>query len=88
MDYLANLCKQSEQITHNKLQLCVYKYESFVMLPGKNVQQMESRFNALVSELSYFGREYPVAELIHKIIAEMPRDDRFVKVTTLKERDL
>lgn len=81
-DYLADVCKESDQITRDKLQICVEKYESFPMIPGEIVQQMEARFNEIVSELSALGRDYLVAELN----AKMPREDWFVKVTTLEER--
>lgn len=54
------------------------------MIPGETVQPMEARFNAIVSELNAFGRDYPVAELN----AKMSREDWFVKVAALKERDL
>lgn len=49
---------------------------------------MEAWFNAIVSELSALGRTYPTVMLYAKILARIPREDWFVKVTVLKERDL
>lgn len=49
---------------------------------------MESHFNTIVSELTLLGRSFPVAKLNTKILVRMPKDDWFMKVTSLKERDL
>lgn len=45
-------------------------------------------FNSNISKLNALGKRYSVAEMNVKILAKMPRDDWFMKVTALKERDL
>lgn len=49
---------------------------------------MEARFNSIVSELAALGRTYLVNEMNVKILECMPREDCFMKVTALIERDL
>lgn len=44
-------CKESEMIKRNELQLCMEKYESFAMIFGETVQEMENRFNVILSEM-------------------------------------
>lgn len=87
-DFLGVLRKDSEQITRNKLQVCVEKYESFAMIDSESILQIKTSFNSIISELSALGRTYPVAEMNAKILARMPGGECFVKVTILKERGL
>ena len=57
--FLKDLCTETDQITRNKLQMLVDRYESFKMQDKEKIKDMESRFNSIISEMATLGKKYP-----------------------------
>ena len=68
-EFLRDLCTETDQITRNKLQMLVDRYESFKMQDGEKVKDMESRFNSIIAEMATLGKKYPVAEMNSKVLS-------------------
>lgn len=51
-DFLDDLYKESEQITRNKLQVYIKKYDAFTVILGESVKEMEFQFKSIISDLT------------------------------------
>ncbi|KAH6788502.1 hypothetical protein C2S51_003508 [Perilla frutescens var. frutescens] len=67
-DLLVDLCKESEAINGNKLQLAVNKYESFKMHSNETISNLEIGFLAIISEMNNLRRTYLNSEMNSKIL--------------------
>ncbi|KAH6784290.1 hypothetical protein C2S52_009249 [Perilla frutescens var. hirtella] len=83
-DLLADLCRESEAIKGNKLQLAVDKYESFKMQTEESISSLETRFLGIISEMNNLGRSYPNSEMNSKILDNLT-DEWDMKVIATKE---
>ncbi|KAH6824271.1 hypothetical protein C2S53_008000 [Perilla frutescens var. hirtella] len=87
-DLLADLCKESETIKGNKLQLAVDRYESFKMHSDETISSLEIRFLGIISEMNNLGRRYSNSEMNSKILDNLIEewDMKIQSVTKLLEK--
>lgn len=72
-DELVNMGEGSEKIKENKLLLAVQKYETFEMLDGESIDNMENRFTNILNEINALGKEFPTKDISLKIIRSLPK---------------
>ncbi|KAH6835979.1 hypothetical protein C2S53_002141 [Perilla frutescens var. hirtella] len=87
-DLLTDLCKESEAIKGNKLQLAVDKYESFKMHSDETISSLEIRFLGIISEMNNLGRTYPNSEMNSKILDNLTEEWDMKVIVTKESSDL
>ncbi|KAH6815561.1 hypothetical protein C2S51_020381 [Perilla frutescens var. frutescens] len=88
MGLLADLCKESEAIKGNKLQLAVDRYESFKMQLEESISSLEIRFLDIISEMNNLGRIYPNSEMNSKILDNLTEEWDMKVIATKESRNL
>ncbi|GAB2292592.1 hypothetical protein Dimus_038213 [Dionaea muscipula] len=83
-DKLILICQGTEAIKDNKLTVAIQKFESFKMKHGEYIEEMDSRFTAIIDELTMLNKTYSNKEMCLKILRALPTEWD-MKVTAMRE---
>ncbi|CAI0550854.1 unnamed protein product [Linum tenue] len=48
------------------------EYETYDMLPGESISEMDKRFSTLVNRLKGLGKDFTSKELVRKVLRSLP----------------
>lgn len=60
-------------MTESKVGMLTSQYEDFLMLEGKSIHDMETRFSAITNELKCMGEPVTQSKQVRKILRVLPK---------------
>ena len=82
---LENHYEENVQVRSKKVQLHIYEYEHFKMMPHETINEMTNHLNVLVTTLKKLGKHFTKEEVNNKILRILPKKDWESRVTSIEE---
>ncbi|CAI0550855.1 unnamed protein product [Linum tenue] len=62
----------TSEVKETRIDMLLKEYETYDMLPGESISEMDKRFSTLVNRLKGLGKDFTSKELVRKVLRSLP----------------